>query len=120
MKLHKLNHDMDKFIESIKNEHQKLSALSENQNQSALKSLNNDRLSLQDMQRLQDKQSYKSEEYNNMSINDKHLSDINKHMDSQLKDQIKRDQIENIIDKIPKETHKEMPKSQSINKEIER
>jgi hypothetical protein len=120
MKLHKLNHDMDKFIESIKNEHQKLSALSENQNQSALKSLNNDRLSLQDMQRLQDKHSYKSGEYNNISINDKHLSDINKHMDSQLKDQIKRDQIENIIDKMPKIAHKEMPESQSINKEIER
>jgi hypothetical protein len=61
-----------------------------------------------------------SDTYKDISLADKYLDRLNQRLKDQLKDQVKRDQIENIVDKIPKIAHKEMPKSPSVNKEIER
>ena len=61
-----------------------------------------------------------SDTYKDISFADQYLDRINQRLNDQLKNQVKRDQIENIVDKIPKMTHKEMSKSPSVNKEIER
>ncbi len=91
-----------------------------NQGDLNLKPLHADMLNQRTIQGFDDRAFSTSDTYKDISFADKYLDRINQRLNDQLKNQVKRDQIENIVDKIPKMAHKEMPKSPSVNKEIER
>ncbi|WP_440617752.1 MobF family relaxase [Cysteiniphilum sp. 6C5] len=111
MKLNHINDEMSKHIKSIKNEYEK--SIMQNLNSNDLNSCQNKDLLIKDTANT-------SHNYKDILLSDQRIMDAKKRLDSQLQNQIRHEQIENIADKIPKSAHKEIPKSQTVNKEIER
>lgn len=111
MKLSNINDEMNKYIKIVKNDYEK--SINQHHSLSHLQSHNDKNMIAPDT--INTLNSYK-----NISLSDKLILDANKRVNDQLKDQVKRDQVENVVDKIPKTAHKKMSKSQSIDKEIER
>ncbi|WP_116964238.1 MobF family relaxase [Fastidiosibacter lacustris] len=123
IKLNHINDEMSKHIKSIKNEYEKSIM-----QHPSLNHLN----SCHDKGLLINETINKSNIYKDTLLSDQRIMDAKKRLDSQLQNQIRHDQIENIvgkidkvdkinkIDKTPNAKHQETLKSQSVNKEIER